>query len=101
MQKRFTSSLRNKSLQLLLAGGILASSTTAFAQKRHPHHLILNLDLVRCVKIYCHNIEAWEVSIPLSGESMAYTIPTQATLHLIPQHSLQPLMLVYTGITRS
>jgi len=33
MQKRFTSSLKNKSLQLLLAGGILASSTTAFAQK--------------------------------------------------------------------
>ncbi|MCS4228076.1 hypothetical protein [Sphingobacterium sp. BIGb0165] len=33
MQKRFISSLRNKSLQLLLAGGILASSTTAFAQK--------------------------------------------------------------------
>lgn len=33
MQKRFISSLTNKSLQLLLAGGILASSTTAFAQK--------------------------------------------------------------------
>ncbi|MEZ0456231.1 hypothetical protein ABTW23_07425 [Sphingobacterium thalpophilum] len=33
MQKRFISSLKNKSLQLLLAGGLLASSTTAFAQK--------------------------------------------------------------------
>jgi len=33
MQKRFISSLKNKSLQLFLAGGILASSTTAFAQK--------------------------------------------------------------------
>ncbi|MDM1295068.1 hypothetical protein HX021_12320 [Sphingobacterium sp. N143] len=33
MQKRFISSLKNKSLQLLFAGGILASSTTAFAQK--------------------------------------------------------------------
>ncbi|SPZ84284.1 Uncharacterised protein [Sphingobacterium multivorum] len=90
MQKRFTSSLRNKSLQLLLAGGILASSTTAFAQKTTSASPYSQFGLGQMREDLLPQYRGWEVSIPLSGESMACIIPTQATLHLILLHSLRP-----------